>query len=100
MMDFNPTKGHEQRGYRPAIVLSHSVFNQYTNMIIVCPISSNTKDFPTHYILQDSKKVSGAVLLEHVRSIDYDSRKIKFREKVSDIDLISILTLFDTCIND
>ena len=46
-LNFNPTIGHEQKGKRPAIVLSKKVFNLYTNMILVCPIASNEKDFPT-----------------------------------------------------
>ena len=55
MINFNPTKGHEQRGTRPAIVISNNVFNEHTKMVVLCPITSNTKDFPTHYILEDTK---------------------------------------------
>ena len=99
-LDFNPTKGHEQKGYRPAVVISHSVFNNNTGMIIVCPITSNTKDYPTHYILEDTNKVFGAVLCEHIRSIDYNSRNIKFVEKLSDNDLISVITLMNACIEE
>lgn len=47
-LDFNPTKGHEQAGKRPAVVISTNVFNQNTKMIIVCPITSSNKEFPTH----------------------------------------------------
>ena len=73
-IDLNPTKGHEQRGTRPAIVISNNVFNTNTKMAIVCPITSNIKEFPTHYILEDTVKIKGAVLCEHIRSIDYDNR--------------------------
>ena len=38
VLDFNPTKGHEQRGIRPAIVISTNVFNRNTKMVIVCPM--------------------------------------------------------------
>ena len=98
MINFNPTKGHEQRGYRPAIVVSNNVFNEHTKMSIVCPISSNIKDFPTHYKLEDSKKILGSVFCEHARSIDYEEREMKYVEKASDNDLISILTLFNACL--
>ena len=47
-MDFNPTKGHEQKGKRPAMIISNDVFNINTKMAILCPITSNTKEFPTH----------------------------------------------------
>lgn len=96
-LDFNPTKGREQSGVRPAVVVSTNIFNQHTKMAIVCPISSNNKEFPTHYKLEDSKKVFGSVFCEHVRSIDYEVRNLKFVEKTSDNDFISIITLLNAC---
>lgn len=98
-LDLNPTKGHEQKGIRPAIVISNDVFNINTKMVILCPITSNTKEFPTHYELQDSKKIKGSVLCEHIRSIDYESRKIKFVEHASDNDLLSVTVLSNACID-
>ncbi len=92
-VDFEPTKGHEQ----PAIVISNDVFNMKTNMVILCPITSNVKQYPTHYILEDSVKVKGAVLCEHIRSINYDIRKVKFVEHASDNDLLSIILLTNAC---
>jgi len=99
-INLNPTRGHEQSGFRPAIVISNNVFNKYTNMAIVCPITSNVKEFPTHYILEDSKKVKGAVLCEHIRSIDYDSRSIQFVESASENDFLSIITLMNACVEE
>ena len=96
-LDFNPIKGHEQKGRRPAIVISDDAFNEYTKMAILCPITSNTKEFPTHYLLEDSKKIKGSVLCEHMRSIDYEVRKLKFVERVSDNDLLSVITLTSAC---
>ena len=99
-LDFNPIKGHEQSGFRPAIVISTNVFNRNTKMVIVCPITSNEKEFPTHYILEDTKKVHGSVLCEHIRSIDYEIRNLKFVEKLSENDFISIITLLNACIEE
>jgi mRNA interferase MazF len=96
-LDFTPTKGHEQQGYRPAIVISNDIFNSNTNMSIVCPITSNTKSFPTHYLLKDSKKIKGSVLCEHIRSIDFETRKVKFVEKASVEDIDNIMDLLDAC---
>ena len=95
-LDLNSTKGHEQGGYRPAIVISNNIFNKYTKMILVCPISSNTKDFPTHYILENTKKIKGSVFIEHVRSIDFESREVKLIEHTSTNDLLSVLMLFNS----
>ena len=69
-------------------------------MCIVCPITSNIKEFPTHYILEDSKKIKGAVLCEHIRSVDYKARNIKLIEKASENDLLSVMMLSNACIEE
>ena len=97
-VNFNPTKGHEQGGLRPAIVISNNLFNAKTNMVMACPITSDIKEFPTHYILENTQKIRGSVLCEHIRSIDYDARNLKFIEKASDNDLLSIMMLTIACI--
>ena len=99
-LNFNPTKGHEQAGFHPAVVISNNVFNQNTKMVMVCPITSNDKYFPTHYNLEDTKNIHGAVLCEHIRSIDYESRNVKFVEKLSDNDFLSVITLLNACIEE
>lgn len=99
-IDFAPIKGHEQNGRRPAIVISNNIFNTHTKMAMVCPITSNIKEFPTHYILEDTSKVFGSVLCEHIRSIDYTSRNMSFVEKVSYNDLMSIIMLINACIEE
>ena len=99
-LDFNPTKGHEQKGFRPAVVISNNVFNINTKMIIVCPISTNEKYFPTHYHLEDTKKIYGSVLCEHIRSIDYEIRNLKYVEKASENDLLSVMMLVNACIEE
>ena len=98
-VNFDPAIGHEQKGYRPALVISGYDFNQYTNMLMVLPISSNTKMFPTHYILKETKKVEGSVLCEQVKSIDYKKRKLKFVEKISNDELEYIQVLFNMCLD-
>lgn len=92
-VDFVPTKGHEQTGLRPALVISKSKFNKYTNMVVVCPITSNTKKFFTHYELVDTRKVKGSVLCEHIRSIDFNARKLSFVEKVKKDELEEIIDI-------
>ena len=99
-LNFNPTKGHEQKGKRLGVVVSTNTFNKYTKMLLVCPITSNTREFPTYYKLEDSKLIKGSVLCEHIRSIDYKERNISFIEKASDNDLISIMMLINACIEE
>ena len=99
-VDFNPTKGHEQAGLRPCIVVSNNVFNKHTKMVIVCPITSNEKEFPTHYLLKNVKKIHGSVLCEHIRSIDYEIRNLKFVEKCNSEDFNNIIMLLNSCIEE
>ena len=97
-LDFTPTKGHEQKGCGSAVVISNNVFNKNTKMVILCPITSNEKEFPTHYLLKYSKKVKGSVLCEHIRSIDYEIRNLKYVEKTDYRDLENILDLLEACL--
>ena len=99
-LDFNPTKGHEQKGKRPAIVISNNVFNNNTKMVILCPISTNKKEFPTHYNLEDTKKITGSVFCEHIRSVDYETRNLKYIESASENDLLSVMMLTSSCIDE
>lgn len=98
LVNLKPTSGPEQNGFRPAIVISNNIFNEKTNMSIVCPITSNIKEYPTHYLLEDSIKVKGSVLCEHIRSINYNERNVKFIEKASENDLLSVVMLTNACI--
>lgn len=97
-LDFAPTKRHEQKGYRPAVVISNYAFNKNTGMVILCPITSNEKEFPTHYLIQHSKKVKGSVLCEHIRSIDYEIRNLKYVEKMDTQDFENLLDLINACL--
>ena len=97
LIDFAPTKGHEQKGYRPAVVVSNDIFNKNTGMVIVCPITSNDKYFPTHYLLKNSKKVKGSILCEHIRSIDFEIRNLRYVEKVNEEDMENIMSILQAC---
>lgn len=94
-MDFAPTIGHEQTGLRPAVVISKDNYNKYTGLAVICPITTNTKKFFTHYELINTKKVKGSVLCEHVRSIDFKARKLSFVEKISEYELEEIIDIIN-----
>lgn len=79
-VDLNPTRGREQAKTRPALVLSPKVYNQKTNLALMCPITSVEKGYPFEVVLDD-KKVSGVVLADHVRSLDWKVRNAKFITK-------------------
>ncbi len=86
-MNFDPTKGHEQEGYRPALVVSNDDYNEMCGgMIKVLPITTNEKDFPLHVSLPEGLPVHGKVLLDHERTIDSLSpeRACKYKCAVPD----------------
>lgn len=68
--DFDPTLGREQAGRRPALVVSPAAFTENTGFVLVCPITSRVRPFPTSVVLPDGLPVSGEILLSHLRSID------------------------------
>lgn len=92
-MDFTPTLGYEQTGTRLAIVVSRENYNKYTGLVVLCPITTNTKKSPTHYELIQTKIVKGAVLCEHIRSIDFKARKLSFVERIEEEELEEILAI-------
>jgi mRNA interferase MazF len=76
--DFDPRRGREQSGYRPALVVSASSLFAASRFAIVCPITSNVRPFGSSVVLPDGLAVSGEILTSHVRSIDTLSRPIAF----------------------
>ena len=72
--EFSPHRGHEQAGRRPAIVLSPRAFHERSAMTIVCPITSRQRGWPTEVNLPPGLPISGAVLIDQIRSIDRTAR--------------------------
>lgn len=81
-LDFNPTKGHEQRGKRPALIISNEKYYRRTRLLIVCPISNTENDFPLHLKLDKRTQTTGAILTQHIRTIDPVARPILFKELI------------------
>lgn len=72
-INLNPQKGHEQAGYRPAVVISNNIFNEKTRLAIVCPITNTNNRFPLHIPLDNRTKTTGVILCEHVKSLDLNA---------------------------
>lgn len=76
-LNFNPQRGHEQAGRRPALVISPSVYNAVSNCILVCPITSNMAPWPWKVFLGEGEFVTGAILVDQVKSIDAKARPLE-----------------------
>jgi mRNA interferase MazF len=78
----NPQAGHEQRGRRPAVVLSPSAYNGKVGLAILCPITNQIKGYPFEVLLPPGIAVTGVILADQVKSLDW---------RVRDAELISTL---------
>lgn len=90
---FNPQAGHEQAGYRPALVISNDFFNQKARLAIVCPITNTDNRFPLHVPLDGRTTTTGVVLCEHIRSLDLNARQYRFVEKIPDDILKNVINV-------
>jgi len=95
---FDPQSGHEQRGRRPALVVSNSLFNRHTGLAIVCPLTNTDRSFPFHVAVVNDPNVAGFVMVEQVKSIDFCARKAKRIGRASDSVLDEVLSILDACI--
>lgn len=75
---FNPQAGHEQAGRRPALVLSPTTYNEKAGLALFCPITSQVKGYPFEVRLPNGLEVSGVVLSDQVKSLDWRSRQVEF----------------------
>jgi mRNA interferase MazF len=76
--DFDPTKGREQAGRRPALVVSPARFTENTGLAVVCPITSRVRPFPTSVVLPSGLPIAGEILTSHIRSIDTMARPVRY----------------------
>ena len=97
-VSFDPQSGHEQKGRRPAIVVSNFLFNKATGLAIVCPITNTNRKIPFHLAVPKSSSLTGFVMVEQVKAIDYNARNAKFIEKATDELLEDITAIIDVCI--
>ena len=82
LVDFDPIKGREQSGYRPALVISRTKYNEKRDLAIICPITNNTKPLNFRVLLDDRTQTQGDVICEQVRTIDLLARKHKVVEPI------------------
>lgn len=80
IMDFNPQSGHEQRGRRPALVLSNDILNQHSALALVCPITNTNKSHPFHIELDNRTQTTGVILCDQVKMLDLKARNTQTKE--------------------
>ena len=80
-LNFNPGTGHEQKGKRPAMVISPKEYNEKVGLGLFCPITTKIKNYPFEVKIENDK-ICGVVLADQIKSLDWKTRKIVFIAKI------------------
>ena len=94
ILSFDPQAGHEQKGRRPGLVVSKNEFNA-CGLAMVCPITNTDRKFPFHVPVPPDSGMTGFIMAEQLKSIDYRVRNIKFVQKAPGEVLSEVLSLID-----
>ena len=96
-LDFSPASGHEQHGYRPAVVVSNDFAISKTSVVYVAPVTNTLRNFPLHIALDKRTITTGEILCEQVKAVDLNSRQFIFVERLPDDILEKVLTCIISC---
>ena len=77
-ISLHPQAGHEQAGRRPAVVLSPSAYNSRVGLALLCPITNQRKGYPFEVRIPTELRVTGVVLADQVKSLDWRARQAEF----------------------
>ncbi len=97
-VSLDPQAGHEQKGRHPALVVSNDLFNRHTGLCIVCPITSTRRDYPFHVTIPEGHGVSGFVMVEQMKSLDFNARRAVRIGRAPARVLDEALSLLDACL--
>jgi mRNA interferase MazF len=91
-LTFNPQAGHEQSGRRPALVVSPAAYNEKVGLALFCPVTNQIKGYPFEVLLPENFKVTGAILSDQVKSLDWKVRKAEFSDRISQSELEEVIS--------
>jgi mRNA interferase MazF len=94
----NPQAGHEQAGRRPVLVLSPFSYNGKVGFAVMCPITNQIKGYPFEVVIHDGLEVTGAVLSDQVKCLDWKVRRAELICKLSSDVIKQVVTKFNTLI--
>jgi mRNA interferase MazF len=97
-IDFNPQSEHEQAGRRPALIISPAAYNGKVGLAIMCPITSRRKGYPFEVQIPDGYPVSGVVLADQVKSLDWRARDAEVIQRLPQVVTNEVLAKLATLI--
>ena len=90
-ISLNPQAGREQAGRRPAVVLSPESYNARVGLALFCPVTSSIKGYPWEVLIPDGLPVSGAILSDQVKCLDWQSRDVELISTLPDTVIAEVL---------
>ena len=102
-LQFDPQTGHEQKGRRPALVLSPGAYNGKVGLALFCPLTTSVKGYPFEVILPaaqegQEKGAQGAILADQIKSLDWRARRAARFDRVPDEVLAEVLAKVATLV--
>jgi len=89
-LNFTPQAGHEQRGKRPALILSPKIYNEKTSLCICLPITFKVKGYPFEVALPENIEIQGVILSDQIKNLDFSVRDISFICRVDDVVVVQV----------
>ncbi len=86
-----PQAGHEQAERRPALVVSPAAYNGKVGLALLCPITNHVKGYPFEVLIPARLKVSGAILSDQVKSLDWRARRVELISRVPESTISEVL---------
>ncbi len=97
-LDFDPQSGHEQKGKRPALVISPKEYNEKVGLGIFCPITSKEKGYPFE-VKMNNKKIQGVILSDQIKSLDWRKRNAQFISKATTKEIEETISKFSVLLS-
>ena len=88
LVNLDPTVGSEIKKTRPCVVISPNEMNKFLNTIIIAPMTSSSRPYPTRVEVQTNNK-KGWVVIDQIRTVDR-IRITKIFGKLSDNEIIEV----------
>jgi mRNA interferase MazF len=99
-LNFSPKAGHEQSGRRPAVVVTPKSYNKKVGLGLFCPITSQTKGYPFEVLIPAGRSISGVVLSDQIKSLDWKVRDARFICKLPGSTMREVLKKLGTLLKD
>ena len=98
-INMNPQIGHEQAGRRPAVVLSPTAYNRKVGLALLCPVTNQIKGYPFEVVIPEGLDVSGAILSDQVKTLDWKRRNAEFFIKIPETVVLEVLKKLNVLLN-